>query len=100
MVANSQPDQAMRAEGAAASDERVEEPRILEIGRHVEHQIGENRGAARPVKKYHLVQARKAFEKMLVDFASPFGLRIVAEGRIEFQIGTCADAGAEIQDVA
>src|SRR5258708_37872835 len=81
-VANSQPDQAMWAEVAAASDQCVEEPRILEIRRYVEHQIGENRGPAGPVKKYHLVQARKALEQMLIDFTGPCRLRLVCHGSI------------------
>ena len=52
------------------------------------------------MKKYHLVQPRRALEQVLIDLACPFGLRFVAEHPVELQIAPRADARAEIGDVA
>src|SRR5579862_10030119 len=89
----------MGSETTAAAHEGIENSRIFEIRRNIEDEVGENRGAARAVKKHHFVQPSRALEQVLIDLTSPFRLRLVAEDRVEFQVKACAAAGAEVFDV-
>src|SRR5208283_4166116 len=99
-VANRQPNQAMRSELAPAANHRIEDAAALEIRRHVEDQVREYSCPARPMKKYHLVQLRRALEQVLLDLARPLGLRLVAQRRVELQIAPRAAARAKIRDVS